>query len=97
MEVRMGSIVRSIAGRDKGGLFIVMSESYLRDHLEDVIRHANEIEKRTDDEVDLERLIRCSHMIKEDCIEHDLPYLEIDQSFNLDEIINTVSRMLNLI
>ena len=25
MEVRMGSIVRSIAGRDKGGLFIVMS------------------------------------------------------------------------
>lgn len=83
--------------KDIRSLFIVMSESYLRDHLEDVIRHANEIEKRTDDEVDLERLIRCSHMIKEDCIEHDLPYLEIDQSFNLDEIINTVSRMLNLI
>ena len=74
-----------------------MSESYLRGHLEDVIQHANEIEKRIDDEVDLERLIRCSHMIKEDCIEYDLPYLEIDQSFNLDEITNTVSRMLNLI
>ena len=83
--------------KDIRSLFIVMSESYLRGHLEDVIQHANEIEKRIDDEVDLERLIRCSHMIKEDCIEHDLPYLEIDQSFNLDEITNTVSRMLNLI
>ncbi len=68
-------------------VFIVMSERYLRSHFEDISRYASIIENRIDDEVNLERLIDCSKGFKEDCLANGTPFVEIDDEYNLDEIL----------
>ena len=74
--------------------FITMSEEYLRNNFDKVKDHANAIERRLDDELDLERLINCSREFKEECGEHDIPVLEITDRYDIDELVN---RALNLI
>ncbi|MCQ2594484.1 MAG: adenylate kinase [Treponemataceae bacterium] len=68
-------------------VFIVMSERYLRTHSEDISRYASVIENRIDDEVNIERLIDCSKSFKEDCIANGTPFVEIDDEYNLDKIL----------
>ena len=77
-------------------VFIVMSESYLRDHFSDVVTHANAIENRLDDQPDLERLIQCSKEFKEACIEYDIPCLEITDSFDADLLTEKIVNLLAL-
>lgn len=75
-------------------LFIVMSEDYLRKHIEDVERYNSVIERRIDDEVDLERLIICSREFKKDCIASDTPFYEIDGSYEAEDIVETIAAMI---
>jgi 2-phosphoglycerate kinase len=74
-------------------LFIVMSEAYIRDHITDIVDYANVIEKRLEDEVDVERLVRCSEGFKKECEEYGVPYYIIDGEFCLDDILNTVMKL----
>lgn len=71
-------------------VYIVMSENYLRKNFHLLSDYANVIEKRLDDELDLERLITCSKEFKEGCIQHNIPYIEIDKEYKLDEILKRI-------
>lgn len=71
-------------------VYIVMSENYLRKNFHLLSDYANVIEKRLDDELDLERLITCSKEFKEGCIQHNIPYIEIDKEYNLDGILKRI-------
>lgn len=77
------------------GVFLVMSEAYLRAHFDAVRDKASVIERRLPEELDLERLIRCSQGFKEDCIEAGTPYLEIDGSFDIERIEEEAVRILS--
>lgn len=80
--------------KDIRTVFIVMSEDYLRNHLEDVTKYNSVIEKRLCDEVNLERLIKCSHYFKEDCLENGTPYIEITDRYDIEEIMHNVYSVL---
>lgn len=71
-------------------VFIVMSEKYLRNHFENLSKYANVIEKRLDDHLNLERLINCSVEFKEDCIANGTPFIEIDEEYDLQKIMEKV-------
>ena len=74
--------------------FITMSEKYLRDNFDKVKDHANAIERRIDDELDLERLINCSREFKDECGEHDIPVLEITESYDIDELTERALKLI---
>lgn len=70
--------------------FIVMSERYIRENFSEIVKHANVIEKRLDDQPDMERLIECSEGFRKDCEEHDVNCYIIDEEFCPEEIMNVV-------
>ena len=72
------------------GIFIVMSESYIRTHFSDIEGFANVIEMRLDDELDIERLIACSTGFMEDCEEYDVPCFVIDEKFSVDDMLDAI-------
>ncbi|MBO7354382.1 MAG: hypothetical protein J6U61_09040, partial [Lachnospiraceae bacterium] len=69
-------------------------EKYLRDNFDKVKDHANAIERRLDDELDLERLINCSREFKEECGEHDIPVLEITDTYDIDELTERALKLI---
>lgn len=71
-------------------IFILMSERYIRERFSEIVQYANVIEKRLDDQPDMERLIECSKGFRKDCEEHNIPYYIIDEKFCLDDILNAV-------
>lgn len=75
-------------------VFILMSERYLRNHFESLSKYANVIENRIDDELNLERLICCNKEFKEDCLENGTPFIEIEDEYNLDEILKEISAII---
>lgn len=75
-------------------VFIVMSEHYLRTHFDNLSKYANVIERRLDDELDLERLIKCSIEFKNDCLANNTPYIEIDEEYNLDNLISNIAKII---
>ena len=76
--------------------FIMMSESYIRSNFDCICRHANAIEARVEDDLDLDRLIRCSAGFLEDCLTHQIPYYLIDNEFDLDAMANTIASDMGL-
>lgn len=77
-------------------VFVGMSEPYLRAHFDDVQRHANAIEHRLPETLDLERLIRCSAGMKEDANQAGFPYLEIDGTYDVERIYRELKEKLGL-
>jgi 2-phosphoglycerate kinase len=75
-------------------VFIVMSESYLRSHEDQVRSHANDVERRRSDEMDIERLITCSQEFKEDCIRTGTFYIEIDGEYDEDSLYDAVESVI---
>lgn len=71
-------------------MFIVMSEAYIRNNFSDIAGFANVIEKRLDDELDMERLIACSAGFMEDCAEYDVPCFVIDEKFSVDDMLEAI-------
>ena len=74
-------------------IFIVMTEAYIRDHIADIVDYADVIEKRLEDAVDVERLIKCSAGFQKGCEEHGIPCYVIDGAFCLDDLLNTVMKL----
>lgn len=71
-------------------VFLIMSEKYLRNHFENLSKYANIIENRIEDEINLEQLIEWNNEFKNDCLENGTPFIEIDEEYNIDEIMRRI-------
>ncbi len=71
-------------------LFIVMTETYIREHLSDIEKQADVIEKRLDDQIDAERLIECSRTFEEECKAQGIPCYVIRDRFCVEDMVNAV-------
>ena len=66
--------------------FLVMTESYIRTHFEDIRRHACDIEQRLDDTgLDMEELIRENRHVREHCRPSDCIVLETEYRIDLND------------
>ena len=64
---------------------IVMSEDYIRNHFDDIKKYANVIENRLDDSgYTMEAALRDNAEVLELCIQNNLPYLLIDEEYNIE-------------
>lgn len=74
-------------------VFIVMSEEYIRKNYSSIVKYANVIEQRMDDETDMERLIRCSRSFAADCDKYDINCIEIKDEFDIERIADEICRL----
>lgn len=77
-------------------VFLVMSEAYIQRNFDAIQKYADAIEQRLDDRPDQTRLIACSKGFREDCIEANIPYLEIADTFQIDEIVDRICAIAGL-
>ena len=63
---------------------IVLSEKYIKRHFEDILRYANVIEKRLDDDCDIKTLVTDNLKNLAAAKEHNLNYLLIDENYEID-------------
>ncbi len=61
---------------------LVMSRSYLQEHFDDVLKHANTIERRLENDLDREALIAENEYNLSRCIANNGDYILIDQSYD---------------
>lgn len=62
---------------------LVMSRPYIENHFADIEKYANVIEHRLDDsDFDPEELIAENEYNRRRCVEHNLPYILIDESYS---------------
>ena len=64
-------------------LCLVMSRQYIENHFEDIIKYANVIENRQDDEVSKEELIAENEHNLAQCIAHGCAYIQVDGEYCL--------------
>ena len=77
-------------------VFIVMSEKYIKNNFEKIVQFQNVIEKRKDQQIDMERLIACSKDFKDECLSSGTPVLEIEETYDTDNIIKSIEKLLEL-
>ena len=64
---------------------LVMSESYIRSHYQDIKGYANVVEHRIDDsDCTLESLLRDNAQVMESCWKHGVEYVLIDGTYHVD-------------
>lgn len=64
---------------------LVLSENYITNHYNDIIAHANDVEKRLDDShCTVEYLIRENYQVLNQCKENNLTYILIDDKYEMD-------------
>ncbi len=74
-----------------------MSRSYIEQHFDLIKDYANIIEKRLDDSgLDMERLVMCSEGFKGDCIANGTPFVEINETYDVDSLVSRVLKALEL-
>lgn len=76
-------------------VFIVMSEKYLRNNFSDIVDYACVIENRLCDDPDMERLIMCSKMFKDECIANGSNFIEIEDDYDEVQILNRIIEIIN--
>lgn len=62
--------------------FLILSEGYIRTHWDDILSHANAIENRLDDILDMEALIGDNRRNLELCINLSCPYLLAEDRYD---------------
>ena len=65
-------------------VFLIMSNNYLRNHFDDVIRYENIIEKRLSNDASQNDLIKDNEYILKKCIENQNDYILIDNDYIVD-------------
>ena len=70
--------------------FITMSDDYIRRNFKLIQEKANVIEHRLDDELDMERLIKCSDAFRNDCIASSTQNIDITDEYNADAIADRI-------
>lgn len=63
---------------------LVMSESYIKNHFDDIKRYENVIEKRLYDECTMEQMLRDNISTLERCKKHGLEHILIDTDYSFD-------------
>ena len=73
-------------------LCLVMSERYIREHFGEILSHANDIEQRLDDGIELQQMqqqmLRENAENLEQCRRHGCDYLLIDAEYPQEIILN---------
>lgn len=64
-------------------LCLILSRQYIENHFEDIVKYANVIEQRLDDELSAEDLIAENEYNLAQCIAHGCAYIEIDGEYCL--------------
>ena len=64
---------------------LVMTEEYIREHVQDICQHANDVEKRLEDEVDVEEMIRENQKNLRRCMECGCEYILIQDHYDVVE------------
>ena len=62
--------------------FLILSEGYIRTHWDDILSHANAIENRLDDSLDMEALIGANRRNLELCRKFGSPYLLAEDRYD---------------
>ena len=66
-------------------LCLIMSETYIRNHFDDIKKHANVIEQRLDDSCcTMEHVIKDNLTMLRQAQHYDVPYLLIDDKYQID-------------
>ena len=63
---------------------LVMTEEYIREHFEDICAHANDVEKRLEDGLDMEEMIRDNQENLRRCQEYGCEYILIRDSYDVE-------------
>lgn len=66
---------------------LVFSENYIKNHFEDIKGFANVIEKRLDDDVTFESVLRDNKFILEMAQKHKVNYILIDEKYEVNEVL----------
>ena len=66
---------------------LVFSEDYIKNHFEDIKGFANVIEKRLDNTVTLESVLRDNKFILEMAQKHKVNYILIDEKYEINEVL----------
>ncbi len=65
-------------------LFLIMTDAYIKNNFDKIIRYANVIEKRIDDSyLNMQNLIKENQKLLNECLINNLNYYLIDQKYNL--------------
>ena len=63
---------------------LVMSENYIKNHFDDIKRHANVIEKRLDDDCTLESVLQDNEKVLSLAKKHNVNYILIENEYEVD-------------
>ena len=63
---------------------LIMSEQYIRKNFDDIIKYANIIEKRIDDDITIENMIRENKRNLELAKKHKVNYILIDEKYEIN-------------
>lgn len=63
---------------------LIMSEQHIRKHFDDIIKYANIIEKRIDDDITIENMIRENKRNLELAKKHKVNYILIDEKYEIN-------------
>lgn len=63
---------------------LIMSEQYIRSNFDDIIKYANIIEKRIDDDITIENMIRENKRNLELVKKHKVNYILIDEKYEIN-------------
>ena len=62
---------------------LVMSQNYIRNHYDDIIKHASVIEKRLDDDYTMEDALKENALILTLAKKHNVNYILMDDAYNV--------------
>lgn len=79
---------------DIRAVFIIMSESYIRKHMDEIESFSDVVEKRENDFLDEERLVRCSADFKADCLGNETFYIEIEDEYDTESLFDAVESVI---
>lgn len=65
---------------------LVMSENYIKKHFNEIKKYANVIEKRIDDDYNIESALKENAYILESVKKHGLKYVLIDEKYDVKEV-----------
>lgn len=63
---------------------LIMSENYIRNHFSDIVGYANAIEKRLDDDCNMESTLKDNAEYLRDARLNNIDYVLIDEEYNID-------------
>ncbi len=63
---------------------LVMSEKYIRNNFEDILKYENVVENRICNDCTIESLVEDNKAVLEDCLKHNAQYVLIDNEYKIN-------------